>query len=115
MDWGQKLRKRVEDAKQEKLKESDENIKKAKEKLTKFMNSILGEILKNYSDNGLTYFNWNSSTTNRVCIDICSMVGMYGDKAVISAFETIGLKFTVNTIAYDAGDPINSYVISWEK
>ena len=113
MDWGQKLRKQADYAQLEKLREREENLKKAKDELTKFMNSSLGEVLEKASNNGLTDFRWNNANTRRVCVDMCSMVGMYGAKAVTSAFEAIGLKFTASTFGYDSGGALNSYVISW--
>ena len=107
MDWGKKLRKITESAKQAKL---------AKEELIKHVNSDLGKALKKEANNGLTRFNWNNSSAHRVChSDISSMISNYGDKVVISAFETIGLKFSYNQIFEDGHRlPFNDYTISWE-
>ncbi len=115
MDWGKKLRKQANDAKQAqedaRQREPEELLKYAKDELTEHMNYDLGEVLEIASNNGLTHFSWNDVDNNPpVCSDICHMVINYKAESVISAFKTMGLKFRVNTISYD----INSYVISWE-
>ena len=122
MNWGKKLRKQADDARKniekEKLRKPEELLKYAKEELTEHMNSFLGEVLEKVSNDGLKHLTWNISNPHRVCHpDICSMVINYGDKAVISAFETMGLDFSIYLLGMDCGHRgrrVKSYTISWE-
>jgi len=106
MDLGKELREKVKQSKvkqsQEELIKSELDFLKAKEELSKYMESDLRKILENEANEGSTnWCGWDSF--------IESMITKYSLVSVISVFKTMGLKFL--TDPYELN---NLYFISWD-
>ena len=106
MNVGKELREKAKQAQekqaQEKLIKSEENLKNAKEELSKYMESDLRKILENMANKGSMYWCRGDSF-------IESILSQFGLITVISVFKTMGLKFFT-----DPDELNDSYFISWD-
>jgi len=122
MNWGQKLRKITENEKEIRITalKAGENFKKAKEELSEYMESDLGEILENKAKQSI-YFSCSNNDSCKILKKIFSelkaMVSKYKMYTLEHAFEEIGLQFTEIIKEFrrnGGGFTMRAYVISWE-